>query len=94
MYIDAIRLTPDVAPLSVRRSESARLREARTRRARERCRELHALIAASRRKIARGEDLVFGSACCLAQTLALWREAGATEARLSGGSPVGPVANR
>jgi hypothetical protein len=80
MFIEPLRLTPDLAPAPVRRDESARLREARTRSARDRCRALRARIAAARRRIARGEDLVFGSACCLAQTLEIWKEAATTNA--------------
>jgi hypothetical protein len=80
MYIESVRLTPEVAPIHVRRAETARLREARTRYAREWCREIRARIMASRRRIARGEDLLFGSACCLADTLDVCRDDGAKPA--------------
>jgi hypothetical protein len=80
MCIEPVRPTPEVAPIHVRRVETARLREARTRCARERCREIRARITASRRRIARGEDLPFGSACCLADTLDVCRNDGATPA--------------
>jgi hypothetical protein len=69
MHFEPIRLTPDVLPLDVRRAGMALLRQAHARGTRSICSEARALIAASRKRIIRGEDLIFRSALCLAEAL-------------------------